>query len=577
MENPRSIRWLFYAAVAFVAAATLAMNIYTFFQIARARTNVPWWDEWARIGELRRIGQGEAVFPVLWSSDAGGIRTVVLRLVVLANQHGRALRSLTFASLGIHGINVFLLLAMIVRLIGRAGFAWPVLVCAVVLNLAFHPIQMENFVWSGQIQYFLTYSAAAGSIALLVFSNRRAAMLAGSLALALLSSYSMTNGLLIWPVLVGVGVHLRFTRAWLITFAVTGSLVIATYFLNYQGPSIGMGVTGMLREPLHAIALVGLVLAGPLSFISTPAGIGLALAALCVLTFVAVQVLHKAPPREAVFLIASACFLLLSCAAMVAGRLDPRFLKTPAGLFTLQSRHYTPVFLFWATSAPLVAFGCWQSSRRPVLLAVFALILGWLIFAEPRRQLNAAEDWADFFVGVDAAGLAMLLNIPDEPILSKLWPIAPERSASVDFLRQRHLALFSDGRAAWAGRKVGEIFRGPAAPACLGGIEQVQLVANGSWRLQGWALDERGQTPRDLIFADRDGQIVGIARGGFRHNYFPGLIVEPLSPPASLQHQSARHSEWLGYVRQPGRAGPDVTLYGVLARNRICLVESWTR
>ena len=577
MENPRSIRWLFYVAVALVAAATLAMNLYTISQIARARTNVPWWDEWARIGELRMIGQGEAVFPVLWSSDAGGIRTVALRLVFVANQHWRALRSLTFASIGIHCLNVFLLLAITIRLIGRAGFAWLALVCAAVLNLAFHPIQMENFVWSGQVQYFLTYSAAAASIALLVFSNGRGAMLAGSLVLALLSSYSMTNGLLIWPVLAGVGAHLRLKRAWLITLAGTGSLVIATYFLKYQGPSIGMGVTGMLRDPLHAIALVGLVLAGPLDSISTPAGTGLALTALCVLTFLAVQVMQKAPPREAVFLVASGCFLLLSCAAMVAGRLDPRFLKTPAGLFTLQSRHYTPVFLFWATSAPLVAFGCWQSRRRPVLLVVFALILGWLMFGEPRRQLNAAEDWADFFVGVDAAGLAMLLNIPDEPILAKLWPIAPERSASVDFLRLRHLALFSDGRARWAGRRVGEIFRGPAALACLGGIEQVQLVANGSWRLQGWALDERGQTPRDLIFADRDGQIVGVARGGFRHNYFPGLIIEPLSPPASPRHQRARHSEWLGYVRQPGLADPDVNLYGVLARNRVCLVESPTR
>ena len=570
------IRWLFSVVVAFVAVATLAMTAYTLFQIARAGTNVPWWDEWARIGELRRLDRGEARLPVLWGVDAGGIRTIVLRLVLIADGHWRALRSLMFAGLGIHCANILLLMAMAVRLIGRGGLALTVLTCAVIVNLCFNPIQMENFVWSGQIQYFLTYAAAAASIALLVFSAGRLPMIGGAIFCGLVSSYSMTNGLCVWPVLVAAGAYLRFKRLLPIAIAAIGIAVIATYFWRYQPASIGMGVSGMVRDPLHAIALLGLVLAGPLDFISTPAAIAVSLAGAGVVGLLGTQALRKSPAREVVFLCGLGSFLFLSCAAMVAGRLDARFLQTPHGLFTLQSRHYTPVFWFWAVAAPLVVWTCCLSGRRPVLLAFFAAVFALLMFCEPRRQLNSAEDWADFFVGVDAGGRAMLLDIPDEQLLSKLWPVASERNTWVEFLRERRLAMFSDGRAGWAGRRIGELFQGPAPQRCEGGIEQVLPAGSGGmWRLQGWALDDRGHgTVRDLIFADAAGQIVGLGRGGFRHNYFPGLMTEPATPPAAELHRRVRHSEWLGYVRQPGSSYPDVRVYEVLAGERLCLVES---
>ena len=51
---------------------------------------------------------------------------------------------------------------------------------------------------------------------------------------------------------------------------------------------------------------------------------------------------------------------------------------------------------------------------------------------------------------------------------------------------------------------------------------------------------------------------IPLARGGFRHGYFPGLLMEPGPIPES--HANLRHSEWLGYARRE----PPWTVYGVL-------------
>jgi hypothetical protein len=64
--------------------ATVGFNYFTVTQILRARTRVPWLDEWAMIQEFVLYKRGSPLFPILWSSYWGH-RLVVPRLIFFAN------------------------------------------------------------------------------------------------------------------------------------------------------------------------------------------------------------------------------------------------------------------------------------------------------------------------------------------------------------------------------------------------------------------------------------------------------------------------------------------------------------
>jgi hypothetical protein len=132
--------------------------------------------------------------------------------------------------------------------------------------------------------------------------------------------------------------------------------------------------------------------------------------------------------------------------------------------------------------------------------------------------------------------------------------------------------MFHEPRAAWMGKSVSDLF--PAPPVrCTGAIEKV-VDLNGSWRVSGWAWNTRAsKPPDDVLFADSMGRVIGMARGGFRHGYMPGFLMEPQqSAPA---HARFGGSEWLGYVK----GGKDfqwarVGLYGVVrGEGAVCTIE----
>jgi hypothetical protein len=617
------IRFLTYGIIGVALAATLAMNAHVIASIVRARTNVPWWDGWAMIRDLMFYEQGQRLGPFLWPSYWGH-RLVVLRLLMLADERWASLTSLTYLTLAIQLTHIGLLVALAFRiLVSRArnshsqwggrprprrtpwsdsanapeteadegfgrgpggpphisnssgqGFARWLVAATIILNLALSPFQMQNFVWSNQIMYVIVYAAATASVVVLVFSKGRWLMLALSTALGLISSFAMANGILIWPVLFALAAYLGFKLPVRIVLGVVGALVIASYAWNYQRPSMGMGFTGIIRDPGHAVMLVGLLLAGPITLISTPIGIAVAFLAAAAAGFLAVFVLrHRSgAPRELTALIACSLFLLLTLFSMVIGRLDASYLHKPDPMGVLD-RYFTAVGLFWASIAPLVLYACWQQTRRLWLLAFYGTVFFALMFGGRARQYVAAEDWSDFFVGLDAVGEAFLLDVRDPQLMPILWPVESELETYVVFLRQRRLAFFSEPSASWPGKNIAEMFPRSLDSQCSGAIEKIERTGPGAWRVQGWAVDrDRGTAPKQILFTDAAGRIVGLARGGFRHNYFPGLMVEPASRPLSLLHAKFQRSEWLGYVRSAEK--PDVKIYGMLSGTTVCPVKT---
>lgn len=561
-------------AIAVAMVVTIAANCFMLSQVFRGSTRVPWADEWAIVQQFIEYQHGSPLWPLLWRSHWGH-RFVIPRLVYFADLQWAAHAPLIWLTLSLQALLITLLCALSWVLIGRKSRALFAAAAVVILNLMLSPMQMENFVWSMQFTFPLVYTAAFVSfLCLAAFRTRAPVFMAAAAIAATVASLTMANGILVWPVLAAQAIYLRLPRRVTIGIAVLGAAIIAAYCQSYPVPPIGMGISGMLRHPVDASLLVGLLLGGALNPIWLPLGIGASLVALALALCVGWGEL-SAPFAQRPWLSALAAllvFVLMSAASTVAGRMSPQWLS---GNTPVPSRLFTLVQLFWAVLAILILYALSRTPRSRLSIGFYGALYLSLMFLSLLRQRSAAEDWPDFFRGVDAVGGALVTGVPDEQLLSILWPVGPERDAMTSFLRERRLSVFAEPRAAWLGRRVSELFPPASADRCIGDIEKSLSIpdspAETSWRVEGWAWNASANRAFEyLLIADQTGMVVGMARGGFRHGYFPGFLVE--AQTVLLPHMRYRGSQWLGYVRQPVKTS--WTVYGLEGHsNQICVIQ----
>jgi hypothetical protein len=566
------------ALIAGASVATIGLNCFTVSQILRGHTRVPWLDEWALIHEYILYKHGAGLFPILWSSYWGH-RLVIPRLIFFANLQWASGASLTWLTLATQSIHAGLLCALSWVLVGRRSRMLFAASVTVILNLMLSPLQMQNFVWSIQFMFPLVYAASSAAFLCLALHREsgRKSFLFLCVAAAGVASYTMPNGLLVWPALAGQAIYLKMNRRVTIAIGLVGAGVIATYSWSYKAPALGLGLWGMLRHPIDAVMLVGLLLGGALDSISLRVGIAVTLLALAGALYAGAKALRDRTSQPAwLSAIASIIvFLFLSAVSVVAGRLTPQWLANDTAV---PSRYYTLINTFWAALAILILYLFSHKPRHAALAGGFygALYL-CLMFLNLAMQKDLAADWADFIRGTDAMGAALVVDAPDEKLLSVLWspePRQPQRGEIAAFLRQERLAFFAEPRAAWHGRRVAELFP-VARDRCTGGIERTLALRNAAaeewWRVEGWGWDVSTNRGFDyLLIADPSGLVAGMARGGFRHRYIPGFFTDIAAAPAHQIRFPA--SEWLGYVRQAAKS--HWTVYGVLPQmDGICMIE----
>ena len=327
MKRKRALRLIGYGMIALALLGTLGMNLFTLVRIAAARTSVPWWDQWVVVQELAQHARGAPLWPTLWSSYWGH-RMVIPRLLFLADARWLRLGSLTWLTLLLQFVHSALLMALAWRLLGRRRPALFLVATAAILNLMLSPLQMQNFVWGMQTMFPLVFVAATGAFLSLALAGETGGgwFLAASAACGIVSSYTMPNGILVWPVLVLQAIYLRRNWRVMAAFAFFGAVAIVSYLRHYTRPlEFGMGVGGMLRHPIDAIGLLGCIPGSAFGF-SLPVDALIGVAVLAVTGMVLVRALWT-PLRERRWLSALASiivFSLLGSLSLVAGRLSPQ-------------------------------------------------------------------------------------------------------------------------------------------------------------------------------------------------------------------------------------------------------------
>jgi hypothetical protein len=491
--------------------------------------------------------------------------------------------------------------------------SWPVflLTAALIFHLSLSALQMENLIWGAQVGYMLVAGSATAAFLLLSIyaglpglktsarkmgSLKECLLLGGCVLAALLSSLSRPDGLLTWPVLVAQAFVLRLRAGVQILFALAGCLVIGAYFWRYEaGAPLGMGVGGAIFHPFQSLPIVAMLVVEPLSVLSARVGAWLGGVSLVFAAYALVKVFRSSPqrrgrtsvqpskldrafvagdlikgtPRPPAMLSvfgAVALFSLATISTIVMGRVSPEFIASRGNLLLFPSRYSTTAFFFWAGMIVISTWLVLQDRRTWPQFAVLGSMILTLTFGTAFWQIGEAKNWRAYITELDVASTSLMLGLPDADLpdadrtmLEGIYPDVPPRPEVRFWLQRNGLSFFSERRATLLGSTVpsGAFTSG----RCEGSIETPVRLKDGWLLMTGWVWDRVDHhAPRDLVFVNASGLVIGLARSGLRR---PDLLGKVAS--AYLDEGG-----WKGYTTDPG--GP-IEVYGVLRKaGRYCRI-----
>ncbi|MFZ0933865.1 MAG: hypothetical protein WB579_06250 [Bryobacteraceae bacterium] len=394
----------------------------------------------------------------------------------------------------------------------------PVLGAAIVCCL-FSAQQALNFYWGFQVQFFMVYAAGAAALFALLrsaaaaYATRRRAWFAASLLLAVVCTYSMANGIFIWPVLLLTAVWLKVPRPGLALAAGGAVLLPALYFHGWHASKLD-GAVPIARMMVFALANLGSPLvplvaslgAGARVAVIATALAGAALLAGAAGAWVSLWRNRERFSSEQAVVAHFALFVAAASFAIASGRghlpLDAAF----------RSRYITPPYIFWVCLLILAwpRLRCWHAPA-PHAMVCAALLFGVAIH-QPAKLREAARFGAGFHLGE----AAVADGVSDPTAWLSVFRSAAEAAPAVDYLRAYRLSIFTERWTHWPGLPLASRFSIDRNPgACQGSFEEATPVTEPPQ--PGWRLSGQGRypgasaSPGFVVFADPAGTIAGVA------------------------------------------------------------------
>jgi hypothetical protein len=414
------------------------------YLIKRYAVNVLLWDEWEVVGLLEHWYTGTWTFTDFWRQH-NEHRIVFPRVLLIALWHWthldtRAGMWATWVMLSCLAVVLYFLISPIAA-DHKSALCWFIPISWLVFNWR----QWESLLWGFQLCFALMLL----SVVCAIYSLTRSAGLDRSYWLAILSavvgSFSLANGQLIWPIGLGqiLGQHyLSRTRGtkhlWgqMGVWSLTGLVVYTLYFRGYHKPGYHPSLLFFFQHPLTAIQyflvywgnpLTGVI--GGLNTTQVAGGLVLAIGGCTVAILLCGQPL----PRAALPCLSFVLFALLSGAMLVMAR---------AGFGLEQAA--TPRYVSFASLGLIGFFVLAQvvasDARRRTLQGVWMgfLVLGALT-SYPQGRGIARSTWAER--GEAAFFLRAHTCQPDDK-LRRLYPVPDVVRTRVSFVELHHLNVF---------------------------------------------------------------------------------------------------------------------------------------
>ncbi len=489
--------------------------------LRRNAVNVPYWDEWDDdlAGIFLKWHAGTLSFGDFWAQHTES-RLVLPRLIFLL------LGNLSHWNLCWEMAATFLLVcgaAAAVGWLGRKtmvewpGVAW--LACFIASLLLFSPAQSQAWLWGLEMILYLPLVFILASLLVLRTTLAWPAKVVFCAVMATASTYSFSNGLLVWlalfPILflsegwAGLRQKCRAALLWLFAFLANAGF----YFQDYQFPATPGLWRVLCADPLLVVEYLFAFLGGPLADQNrgSEVTIAIVIGGVQFSLFVALVVTafrwRKYPALMSRLWpwLTLGGYAVLSALLATAGRaafgpaqaLAPRY-----GIFGLCLAvalvYLVPILAIYRPSP--------VNPPRPVglkirlaLAALGAVVIGLYALALPSALVNLKVFSLDLRHA--KACLKFLDALPPQPATATF--LCP------DYARVKRMADALDHAGVWnysllQSRRLADFKSDPAPASQSGGIEN-SLVSGANLVISGWALAPNHRAPADCVLFTCEG------------------------------------------------------------------------
>ncbi len=502
---------------------------------------LPHWDEWALFAHLA-TGKGWSL-SWLWAQHNEHRIFVPKIFFLLDVQFFRGTQVFLLASIfATQFLQISLLSFSLWSLGDMRGPAWRTGIGLIVYCILC-PTQYENLVWGFQLQFVIPAAmATVSTLSLLLYYRRpRVWLLALSIAAATLATWSLANGMLLWPLLLLAALLLRMRRRIVVAVAASAVANIGLYLYHYHRPSAQSGV--LPAQSVGEILKYVAVYFGS-TFVRHSSGWSAILAGtmgLCTaLWIIARVILQRGTAIQSgtrSLLLLELSLLMLLCIATAAitasGRLHLGLEQATA------SRYQTFALLFWCSLGLAVLFYASRNSTRftAISASLLALMLG---FATQVRLPLIDAQWRH--LRLQTISLALLTGVHDPAVLADAYPDPQVVLRAAQYMKENRLSIFAGRRYSQLGQPLEAVYKLQDANECSGYVSSSQVLpaddGNGL-RLRGYAWDRQHSRPAREIVAVGDGRIEG----------FGESVSIPLTSAALDLDSDAARFGWLAFVR----------------------------
>jgi hypothetical protein len=550
--------WLSYG----VLLAGLGAAVASAYIVISTYSPLPHWDEWSLFDHLA-TGNGWS-WAWLWAQH---------------NEH-RILVPKIFFLLDVqlfHGTQTFLLASIfLIQLLqagllsyslwtlgGMRGSVWRT-GTGLIAYCILCPTQQENLIWGFQLQFVVPAAMATLAVLSLLLRYRNSAenkiaesslLLPLAAAAATVATWSLANGMLLWPLLLLTALLLRMRHSVSLVLALCAAANISLYLYHYHRSSPQNGIVpsfpamgGILRYVAvyfgstwvrHSSGLVAVVVGA--------AGVCAGLA------IIASVVLQRG--TRSLFLLELSLLMLfcLATAAITAsGRLYLGLEQATA------SRYQTFALLFWCSLGLALLFYASRSRTQWYILSTFLLAL-MLGFATQVRLPLIDAQWHQLRLRL--VSLALLTGVQDPATLAEAYPDPRAVLRSSEYMKQHRLSIFAGDLYSQVGQPLDAMYRIRPASECSGYVSSSQVVSaddGQGLRMTGYAWDNRLNRPARTIVATVDGRISGLG----------STLAIPMSFPATSQQADPARFGWIAFVHDM-YATSSVELYAVVGKDSL--------
>jgi len=434
----------------------------------------------------------------------------------------------------------------------RAGLAGAILL------VTFSWKQNENFTWGFQNQWFAVYlfalcafhavdvcaeAQASGNL------RRANGWLLTAIGSACVASYSMSSGVIVFPILLAQALFRRISLPRSGAVLVAGMFVFLAYFDNWHAAAGDGSLGTQLRDhPAGIIRYTLLYLGAPANnaafqpVITYTFGIVVTLGLIVQCTRLTGRLCTtiKAPS-----LLALAVFVAMTALVTACGRLA-------IGLDSaLVSRYTTASLACWLALAIFSALNACSERERRIVLIMSALAMVLLIAFQP----TALNDDRELTYSRDIAGLALRAHVYDPTTTQAIYPFPDRLTVTAKAAEAAHLSLFSPDQTDYyvAPRHI------VTGAACAGYIDSVSSTSTpGLIMATGWIYNAAlHSVPRSIVITDTSGVTLGSGIAGGRRDDISQLFGS-----------TARYSQWTVFAKAP--PGTLIHAHGALAGNTFC-------